>query len=384
MKADTKDNILKILGVEAREDVISNLIAYALTASKSFRSIFLRSVCGQDAKAYRSLAAFTRISVGEPGIPDLIIVALKDGSVDLIVIENKLKAEEGEDQTKSYASDACSERLRTILNLQGTVNLRFVFLTLFPDQVAEDEHFASANYAQLHEALKTYEPGESSTADGLVADLDSLLGEFYKCAQLSPSDLVLERLKEQRSLDGSYLYFRSFLRKIPLPGSLVLERFFKASALGRRYYYYDAQISKDSWHPEECPELSQFNPRKHFNIHFEPQYAVLSGTFSLYLHYEINPYETKRVAQQQIAPSAYSEHEELRAVFADHLRSAKMPGLRVGGRSNQVARVDLDFQGKNVQESVELTKRVFDLAVPVIDKTIVETLLSGGCRKSVA
>jgi hypothetical protein len=326
--------------------------------------------------------AFTRISVGESGIPDLILAAVKEDSVDLIIIENKLKAEEGDDQTSSYASDECIERLRGVLNLQGEVIPHFVFLTLFPDQVPQDAHFSSANYLHLHEGLKDYEPGESSTADRLVADLDLLLGEFYECGQLSRSDLVLEKLKQQCSLDGAYLYFRSFLREIPLPDSLVLEDFFKASALGRRYY--GAQISKHSWHPEEYVELSQFNPQRHFNIHFEPQYGVLSETFSLYLHYEINPYQTKKIAQEHIAPSAYSEHEKLRAIFADSLGAAKLAGLHVGGRSNQVARIDVDLHRKNLQESIELTTRFLGLAAPIVDRLIAETILSAGWQKPVA
>lgn len=40
------DNILTILGVQSREDAITNLLAHCFNSLPEFRDSFLRSICG--------------------------------------------------------------------------------------------------------------------------------------------------------------------------------------------------------------------------------------------------------------------------------------------------------------------------------------------------
>lgn len=96
-----EDNIFRVLGIQSREDCVSNALAYAFNTSLAYRRSFLRYICEKDPDQYnlRSCHAFTRISTGAPGIPDLVLALENSVCSEIVVIENKLKAEEGDDQT---------------------------------------------------------------------------------------------------------------------------------------------------------------------------------------------------------------------------------------------------------------------------------------------
>ena len=129
------DIVFKVLGVQSREDCVSNALAYAFNASGPFQQAFLTHICGKEPSRYTSCQAFTRISAGAAGIPDIVLALWRGTRGELVIIENKLKAEEGADQTKRYASDEAIAALsRRLLPDRSIAEASFVFLTLFPDQ----------------------------------------------------------------------------------------------------------------------------------------------------------------------------------------------------------------------------------------------------------
>ena len=129
------DNIYCVLGIQSHEDCISNALAYAFNVSSAFRQGFLRQICGKVPDRYDSFQAFTRVSAGEPGIPDIVLALGKASGAEIVVIENKLKAEEGSDQTERYCSKEAVEGLcNRLLPGKPIGEASFVFLTLFPDQ----------------------------------------------------------------------------------------------------------------------------------------------------------------------------------------------------------------------------------------------------------
>jgi hypothetical protein len=204
-------NILRILSVEAKEDAISNLLAYSFRESADFRRRFTRALCGELFGCSRVGVVATRTSIPDVGIPDIVIACQDGDGTDLIVVENKLMAEAGNDQTV---------------------------------------------------------------------------------------------------------------------------------------------------------------PRTHFNIHFELQYDVLKSVFKMYLHYEINPYQTEKWAQDKISAEFYEEYVRVRARFKTELKEAGVLEFVVGGRSNQVARATLDLKGKSVGDATEVIGRIVATTAPVVDGLI--------------
>ena len=66
-------NIFRILGIQAREDAISNVLAYSFNTPPSFRDVFLESICEKDPKKYTKCEAHTRLSTTTSGVPDIVL-----------------------------------------------------------------------------------------------------------------------------------------------------------------------------------------------------------------------------------------------------------------------------------------------------------------------
>lgn len=366
-------NVLEALGVCNREDAISNLLRYCIEASSLFRDAFLRHICGTPSQI-TNFRAVTRLSTNSSGIPDLVIATEDSRQKYLVILENKLKADEGVDQTVRYSSADCIKDLKERLGWSGlSTTEAFVFLTLFPDQKPEASMFQSATYDQVLQLARDLPPLEDSLAQLLLQALTSLLARFYSKATSLPTDFLLTKLQETDPLEGGYLYFKAFLHGIPLRRQLGVERTYRSSAQGRRYF--GAIISKPSWHPEEMQEHSgkyNLDGSKHFNIHFEPQFDCLSGEMKLYLHYEVNPYNSLSWVRKNISPEHLEEYQRVREEFIEELRRRKVKGVTLGGRSNQVARANLLFADMTVSEASTKTATIIDGVATHIDEILLK------------
>jgi hypothetical protein len=358
------DNILVLLGVSTKEDVLSNLLRFCINSSRSFSSTFLRILCGSEGDP-TEVTAHTRISAGDSGIPDLVILARTASETVLVVVENKLKADEGVDQTRRYASPQCVEHICGVLRVKPSeIRRAFVFLTLFPDQQPEAPEFKTRTYRQLVEMVPDRVYEENPTAARLLADLATLLKTFYAQDDLPPNAPLLEALRRDDPLESSYLAFRNFAHSLELPCDLEVEDVFRSSAQGRRFY--GAVISKAAWHPRgmPCRQTGEHNcqsdckwaldPEQDFNIHFEPQFNVLTGSLNIYLHYEVNPYTPVNQLLRHVSQSDYAGYNQLRDRFAKKLSNNKSLSLIFGGRSNQIARASLDIEAMSAQEVAQV------------------------------
>lgn len=366
-----KDNILKVLGVQSREDSISNTLAYGITKSTEIQDFFLSNICNVNTK-YNTCKAYTRVSTGDTGIPDLVIVCDASDTAELIVIENKLKAEEGMDQTEKYASDDSIKTLHQKLcpHLpKENVNVKFIFITLFPDQRPSSSKFVTKKHGELlplKEKLSV-----DKLPEQLLKDWFELVDSFYKNSIVDEKDILYEKLQDHDGLDGGYLYFRTFLSSLELPNGILNEGFFRDSRQGRRYY--GAIFSKDSWHPAEMKENNGYwsiDPDKVFNIHFEPQFDVLNGIFNIYLHYEINPYQTASWAKENLPREQYAKYKDKREKFAKELKSEGLPKWVFGGGSNQIAKVQLDFQNHSAKDAIMEIESIIDKTSQAIDSVL--------------
>lgn len=367
-------NILEILGVQNKEDVISNLLKYCINSSIDFASIFLASVCGKNRDNYTEVEAFTRLNTASSGVPNLVIKCTNNETVDVVIIENKLKAEEGDDQTERYAGSACIEDIKKRLNLDDkTVNPTYIFLTLFPDQLPESDSFRQVTYAKLKEALGKSTFAENAIVNKLTSDLCELLEQFYNYATTSPTDKALDKLQAENSLDASYLYFKAVMDQLKLPARLEFEFTFRDSRQGRRYY--GAVLSKEEWHPAEMTEAGDgkwsLNPERCFNIHIEPQFNVLSGVLNLFLHYEINPYETEAWAVKNILEADYQAYSDRRNKFINALQAADIAGLIIGGGSNQIAKAALEISEEmQLNDMLKMIEGFIDKVGAAVDRII--------------
>ena len=96
----------------------------------------------------RRVRAYTRQQVLGTGVPDLVLVLEGERSV-VSIIENKLCAEEGRDQTLRYATPECFAMLRDKLTLSESATPAYLYLTLFPAPAGLSPQFFHKTYRDL-------------------------------------------------------------------------------------------------------------------------------------------------------------------------------------------------------------------------------------------
>lgn len=369
------ENVFTVLGIQSREDCVSNALAYVFNVSVPFRRVFLRQICGKDPDLYSSAKAFTRVSTGAPGIPDIVLSLEGESCADLVVIENKIKADEGDDQTVRYASKeaivALSDRL---LPGKAIGEPAFIFMTLFPDQQpAAQDKYTVHRHSELKAIAAGINDWGNDLARQLINDWLVLTGAFYDRQNVTPSDIFFNKLTDDNGLDDGYLYFRMALGQLNFPPDLDLEEFFRSSQQGR--HYYGARISKDSWHPGEMKKLSGswiLDPTTDYNIHLEPQYNVLSGVFNCFLHYEVSPYKPEKWVKANIPSDQYTAYLARRMKFATNLQKQELPGWSFGGGSNQIAKTTFDFSKSSYAEVKATLEREIARMAQAIDSVLHE------------
>jgi len=371
-------NVFKALGIQTREDSVSNAIVYAFNQSPTFQRAFLKRICGLRRK-YTDCRASARTYIEGAGIPDIVLVCNSIEDSDLVIIENKLKAEEGGDQTKRYADAVC--QLEGDLRQKGDIKTdkvfhHFIFLTLFPDQKPSDSRFVPEQHRELIELYDEvqYLP-EDKLADRLIRDWVELLRDFYSKERVLPNDSFIDKLMDDEGLDGGYLYFRSFFKSLEQSlRTINLEPrgFSRQTQQGRHYYL--VTISKPKWHPYEMEENQgswSLDPRRVYNIHFEPQFDVLNKTFKLLLHYEVNPYQSESWIEKNIPSHQYNGYKLRRDKFIYALKKQKLNyNWQFTGRTNQIARLDLSFSGYTSQRARDKIEEVLKDMTGAIDNVL--------------
>jgi hypothetical protein len=363
------DNVLDVLRVADKEDVISNLLAYCIERSASFRSKFLERICGLKAAAYSDCQVHPRLQVPKAGVPDLVVVC-KGERTDWAIIENKLKADEGKDQTVRYADPKLWEALSKQLQLDSSAGRpRLVFLTLFPDQVPVSEHFSRACYSSLLQSRSLLDHGDALALQ-LASDWLELLEEFYAFEHLDSGEVLAGKLSTMHVLDAGYLAFRSLIRSLSLPSGLAPDHFFRRSEQGRKYY--GAALTKSQWKTEPFDDIGGRwpLPKGNRHIHIEPQYNVLEHTLTVYIHYETNPYHPVRKLRANAVPEQYEAYLARRDAFIRSFADIDSTPFQVSADSNQLARVAVSLSGRTVTEVLQEMQKLIGVAAEAVDQAL--------------
>jgi hypothetical protein len=229
------------------------------------------------------------------------------------------------------------------------------------------------NLSQVDNPLGELPYGENETVDMLLGDLKELLTEFYSYEDVAPTDQLLDKLGSDSVLDGPYLYFVNLFNSFNPPEGLSFDDNFRSSEQGR--HYYGAVFSKDDWHLSEVSEKKHgkwaMDPLRALHVHFEPQYNILGKSFSIYLHYEINPYQTEQWAQHHLDETDYQAYRLFRSYVAKHIATAKILNYEPGGRWNQIGKALIPITSKTkVTEFINFFKRFLKDTSQVVDNAL--------------
>lgn len=361
-------NLLNILGIAAKEDVHANLFKYCIESSPQFRKAFFSSILNWPADTdLKSIDV--RLSIAGTGLPDLVIVGQDSTSARLAIIELKLHALEGVNQTARYASSECLGQLRAELKMDSNTHDELVFLTLYPAHTAECDDFRSISLRHLVAALKDEDFPSNTLVSQLVQHWVGCIGEFYSAGDFDDEDLAMVKLASGTTLDSGYLCFSELFGSFS-PIGLERSRPWRDNPRGRPYY--GIRYQKESWHPEELQsgKWRKFDPLRHFDIHIECQYQRQKEELDVFIHYETNPYQ--RRLEDVLSKSKLAAHMERRQKF-----KAAIGGV-LGDRFvpaadrfvNQIGRINISTSDMKIEDFRRQFGRMLSDTANAIDRAL--------------
>ncbi len=362
-----KQNLVEVLGIQGKEDIISNILCYSLNNCDVFRNDFLKCICEltpEKISKIDNVTAKNRVST-RSGVPDICVLVTSSDSNEIVVIENKLLADEGWMQTERYASNECKEDLSKAFNVSNP-QFRFIYLSLFHDNTAQHPAFITKHYDELLDNTQVTKY-DDLLSQQLLGPLFEVYDKFYTSAVISDQDNLIDKLNEESDLNTAYAYFKSFFSSLSLPDGIKLKFTFNMTGQGR--HYFGAQFSKDDWEPSEYNNSQPVLSRDTFSIHFEPQYNVLSGILNFYIHYEPNPYMPVRKIKN--APG-YKEYLHTREAFIIqfHQISQRIQLFKPFNGSNQIGKIVIDLTDSTLKETKVFLERIMTQLCSVIDESL--------------
>lgn len=347
-------NIVKMLDITYKEDIISNLLVGAINQSKIFRESFLKNLIGIQNIDLYDVKAYVRIGTSM-GIPDIVISLKRDSDNKLIIIENKLRAEEGYEQTKRYSDEKCIEEIcKKVELVYKDIEGIFIYLTLIPEQISSGEKFKNITYKNLIDKVKCED--ENELLSKFLSDFFEVMKNFYESLDVNKNDKVLELLNENIEKEKIFIRFKKIIDICikELNNEFKLHYLGKVGGRGRENFI--AKISKGHWRGEEAKFKKGFYnvSEETFDIHFELSFDILNKKLGLPLHYEINPYMGEKKIINLSKENDYNKYLDRRNKVKSKIHKAiqEMHSLNIKGfnGSNQIAKIEFKIDDDTTVE----------------------------------
>lgn len=369
-------NIIELLGITYKEDIISNLIVGLLNESNNFKISFLENIIGIPNAILYSVEAFTRIATKQ-GIPDIIIKLCNEQENIVVIIENKLKAEEGYAQTARYSKDECIKEicLSNKLNLDyNNVSNKFIYLTLIPEQLPSGEKFVNKTYRDLLELVNV--EIENEILNHIYQDFMKLIKDFYCNLDVNKEDKILDLLYDNIDSEKIYIKFKKIMKLCNFDNGLGVIYVGKTAGVGRISFI--AQISKDSWVSNSNANLIDglYNVNEDtYNIHLEFSFDILNKVIKLPLHYETNPYVPKTKLIKQSKEEDYNKYINRRELVKKKLHEEIIllgdKDIKPYNGSNQIANINVNVDNNvTVKEFLETVEQYCNKISVLVDKVL--------------
>lgn len=290
-----------LLGVSRREDSYTTLVGRAFMCDAGFRSALLR-VLGSSATTSADWACRLRVGVtaeaDAKSVPDIVIFS-RDAR-EMLIIEAKIDAGEGDRQTERYTDpDTRAKLCARLLGLDApTTHQRGFFLTL-DGAAPRSSWFNRLKWTAVAEAA------EASTHPGtlgvLLRELAARVRQHDAWPAPGTMTPVLRYLRRRPGLVNEAAVFRRLLEESWMEAEGFKAHFGSTANPGCGNIPL-CKWSKRTWERYKSasdPGLS---------IHFELQWNTASDDLDLYLHCETHPYLTKADMKEQHGSAALARH----------------------------------------------------------------------------
>ncbi|MEG2869540.1 MAG: hypothetical protein RR894_17545 [Terrisporobacter sp.] len=339
-------NIIKLLGIGYKEDIISNLLIGLINGSEVFKNTFINKIVGIENPELYKVETFVRVNTSK-GEPDIILKIHNESTDILAIIENKLKAEEGYEQTKRYSDENCIRELclKSDINMDyENISTKFIYLTLLPEQIPTGDMFINKTYKDILDDVNV--DIESNKLDYLYKDFLSMLEDFYSGLEVNLNDSLLQVICNEPDSQKAYIKFMKIAKLLNFQGNLNISDIGKVGGTGRVSYI--AKISKDTWTGSEKGILKDgcYTVNKNtYDIHLELSFDLMSKVIKLPLHYETNPYIPKKKLESNCNLEDYEDYINARNQVVTKLHrkidNLKDNNINSYNGSNQIASITI-------------------------------------------
>lgn len=369
-------NIIELLGITYKEDIISNLIVGLINESNNFKIRFLENIIGISNANLYTVEAFTRISTAQ-GIPDIIIKIYNEQENTLAIIENKLKAEEGYIQTARYSTDECIKEicLNNKIKLDyNNMSKKFIYLTLIPEQIPSGGNFVNKTYRALLDLINV--EIENEILNHIYQDFMKLIKDFYCNLDVNKNDKILDLLCDNIDSEKIYIKFKNIMKLCNFDNGLEVKYVGKTGGIGRISFI--AQISKDNWISNSKASfidgLYSVNDDT-YNIHLEFSFDILNKLIKLPLHYETNPYIPKSKLIKNSKVEDYNNYIDRRDVVKKKLHEEIIllgdKDIKPYNGSNQIANINIYIDNNlTVKEFIENVEQYCNKISVLVDRVL--------------
>lgn len=369
-------NIVNLLGITYKEDIISNLIVGLINESKVFRNSFIKNILNIENPSDFKVKAYTRIATSA-GIPDIIVTLENEKDSRLLIVENKLKADEGFNQTLRYSDEKCIEDLvdNKLLELKNKDLIKeFIFLTLIPEQIPTGDKFKNITYKDLIENVDV--DIEDEVLKRVYCDFVSILKDFYKDLDINEYDKLIDSCFNEEDKTRAFIKFKNIVKNINGKSGLSVREIGKAGGNGRLSYY--AKISKDSWIGNEEARFIDDTYKiteDCYDIHLEASFDIFNKKMTLPLHYEPRPYIPRKRLIEKTNEEDYQKYITKRncvkGLVHNEIHDLGDSNIKPYNGSNTIASINIPIdENITIKEFIESIEKYMIIVENIVDKCL--------------
>lgn len=282
-------NTMDLLGVTFNEEIIGNMIVGLINNSNNFKDAFGKHILEIPNISDFEVRAYTKNATSR-GIPDIIVTAENAGEIIISVVEEKLKANKGHNQTFIYTEDVVKEEL-----IQGfgdkKVKFKYIYLTLIEDEFRENDRYINKTFKDLINDV--WVEIEEEGLNRLYKDFGANMMRYYSIKELPNNTQSINILLDSNEKERMFIHFRTLMLSLDYPDNLSV-RFFGKGAGGDELSFI-SKLVKNRWIGEEAKwEYGLYEVGEEtYEIHIEVELNITNEKLVLYVHYEPNPYITR-------------------------------------------------------------------------------------------
>ncbi len=358
-------NIFDALNIFYREDTITDFLVNCFKDSKEFLKQFLNE-SSIYLNEHTEFYIDTRVGLGESiGTPDILIRALTDDEMRLIIVENKMGASEGFEQTQRYESQEARTRIAKKYNIAiDQIEFHYIFLALDSTVKPKSSQFIFLNYDTF---LRREWPLKEEKLKLLFEDFQQKLKQFYEpiIRPLESLELNIDMDGMQRKICWQKVLFDAFYSN----NELLLD-WGEAAGAGRSNFIF--LVSKSSW--TSGKSFKEVDLAQTFNVHIDTYINMLDEgnkrVKEIGIRFESYPYEPHSKIKDLPYYVCFMENKR---IFSERLfEKAINRGIPAKRKNTKLLTMTIPIEASTVRETVQNIKLQFTSIEHCIDDVISE------------